>query len=1065
MKTPKKTIPLILMRNKYLLGISIGVILVAGISALFSMPRLEDPVITNRNPLITTIFPGASAQRVEALVTEKLEEAMKEVSEIKKIDSVSRAGISILQIELQDSVTSETNQKVFSLIRDKLDDAVSKLPPEVQNPVLDEKRGAVAYTLVVALSWQHDSPLRLGILGRLAEDLADQLRNLPGTEIVRLFGEPSEEITVSVKHDEMAALGLTPAIIAKTIASADAKVPAGVLRGDRSDAFIEVRGELDSLNRIRQIPLQEGPKGDLLKLGDVAQVARSWQDPPSAIAISDGHPAVLVAARVSKEIRGDQWAKKAAAVVESFAAETDPNIGITTVFDQMVYTQERLEALSFNLLLGAIVVVCVAFLIMGWRASLLVGVALPLVAAMTLVGISFFGGALHQMSIFGMIIALGLLIDNAIVVVDEIRKHLSSGRSPQQAVSAAVKHLSVPLVSSTLTTVLAFMPILLLPGNVGDFIGLIGGSVIIALISSLFMALTVIAALTGLLGTGANRNDKHRWWRDGLHSTKLTAIYRKILSRSFRRPWFSMVLVSLIPVAGFMLAPTLKSEFFPRTDRNMFEIQVWLPTDATITHTQRTASAIEALLLKRPDVSHVNWLIGGSFPSVYYNLIMDQDNAANYANAIVTATSFKAVKRMIPEIQAELDKTVPGAQIVINQFAQGPPSPADIELKLYGPDIQTLQNIGEQLRLIIAEHPEMLHTRVSMPRGEAKLWLNANENEVRMAGLSLTEISGQIQGSLEGGIGGTVLEDLEEMPVRIRWKDERRRQLNKVEGINFSSPDLSDNWIPLAAIGSFELRPELGGISRSNGVRVNTISGYVSNDALPLEVNKNILARVEESGIYLPAGYRIEVGGYSENQSEAVGKLTLYLPILLTIMAGTVILSFKSFRIAIIIGLIAVLAVGLGLLSTRLANFPLSFNSLLGIAGLIGLALNDSIVVLAAIRASRAAKSGTPTAMADVVVGCSRHLISTTLTTIGGFLPLLLFVGGDFWPPLAIVLSGGVGGSTLLAMVFVPSAYRIFMGLKGSFQKPFAQSEASVIPIAVNTEESEVGGVCVRCGY
>lgn len=1023
MKRNHNSVETLLMRNRYLLFLSVAVILVAGMAAFNSMPRLEDPVITYRNPLVITSYPGATAERVEALVTEKIEEALQEVAEIKEITSTSRAGVSIVAIELKDSVTADNNKEVFSLIRDRLADARRAFPEQVRAPFFDDKRGAVAYTLVVGLTWDHTTEPAMGILNRLAEELADRLRNITGTELVRIFGEPEEEISVQVDPGELSALGLNPSSVAARIAAADAKVPAGFFRGNQTDLPLEVSGELDSLERVRSVPLREGSQGSLIRIGDIAVVSRNWKNPPSEIALSNGSRSVFVAARVLEDRRVDQWSHEASAAVDEFTSKTGAGISVETVFDQTGYTRARLEELALNLVLGALVVVAVIFIFMGWRAALLVGSALPLVAAMTLFGVSLIGGALHQMSIFGMIIALGLLIDNAIVMVDEIRKHMVEGMTAPKAVTSAIRHLFVPLLSSTLTTVLAFMPILLLPGNVGDFIGLIGGSVVIALISSFLVAVTLIPALTGLFGRIKPAGGRSAWWRNGLQSTRIPEQFAGALSRGLKRPLMLIVISVALPLLGFGLATTLKSEFFPRTDRNMFEIRFWLPTESSINRTHQTALEIEKSLAEYQQIQKVHWLIGGSFPSVYYNRIMDQDGASHFGHAIITAADSRDVRQLIPRIQDRLDRHFPEAQVVVAQFAQGPPSDADIELRIFGPSITTLQDLGEKIRLQMAEHSDVLHTQVSMPRGEPKLWLNANENEARLAGITLTDLSRQLQGSLEGFTGGSVVEDLEEMPVRIRYADTRRQNLDLIGSTNFVSQAAPQEWIPLGAIGQLELRPELGGITRRNGLRSNTVSGYVRNEALPLEVTRELLARLETVGLELPAGYRLEVGGYSENQSEAIGNLTLYLPVLLTLIGATIVLSIKSVALAFLLGAVAILSAGYGLLATWVAGFPVSFNSVLGIAGLIGLAFNSSIVVLAAIRANPAARSGKITAIVEEVMGTMRHLISTTLTTIGGFLPLLVFVGGDFWPPLAIVLAGGAAGSTLLAVIFVPAAY------------------------------------------
>ncbi|MGL1931538.1 MAG: efflux RND transporter permease subunit [Desulfotalea sp.] len=1027
MTEPKKRgLSTYMMDNPHLLVLTIIIILVGGISAINSMPRLEDPVITTRNATIITLVPGASAERVEAQVTEKIENELQEIAEIKTIESTSKAGISTVAIELADYITRENNQEVFSRVRDKLDDAARTFPPDAFEPVFDSKRGSSAFSLITALSWDGNEAIPLALIKRHAETLADRLRNIPGTELVRMYGEPEEQILVEINPVQMIDLGLTIDVIAESLRNADVKVPAGALNGNRSDFLVEVTGELDSVARIGRVPVATGPFGTIVTLGDLAVIRRTVAEPSGEIARSSQKRCIFVAARVREDKRVDQWSSLASATVEEFSASIDQTINVHNIFVQDKYISARLIELGSNLLLGGGIIFLVILFFMGWRASLIVGSALPLSASLTLFIIAMLGGKLHQMSIFGMIISLGLLIDNAIVITEEVRKNLYSGHSGRAAVTRALSHLFLPLLASTLTTILAFAPILLLPGDIGDFIGSIGGSVIIALVSSFFIAMIIIASLTGLFGAPSNFDRRLPCWlQNGIQAGGLSRFFRKFLSAAFGRPVLTLLVAVLIPIAGFGAATILEVQFFPRTDRNMFELKLWLPTSTSINHTASIAKEIEADLLQKEGITNIHWLHGESFPSVYYNLVMNQDGSSHYAQAIIETLDFHTVKRLISQIQEQLDLNYPEAQVVVRQFGQGPPSEGDVEFRVVGTNIRELQNIGEQIRLIIAEHPSILHTQVTMPRGEAKIYFVASEEETNLAGLRLADLARQLQGNLQGVIGGSVLEDVEELPVLLRFGDMKRKDFGDLRDTRFTSPSQPQSWIPLSSLGELKLGATSGGITKRDGERTNIIRGFTRNDALPIEVTRFVMDELEKRQFSLPNGYRLQVGGEQESQQDAIGNLLLYLPVLLLLTVAILILSFRRVMIAVILGLVAFLSVGVGLLATWVGGLPLSFNTILGSLGLVGLAFNSSIVVLASILADKAALGGDPEALAEQVLGSARHLISTTLTTIGSFLPLLIFVGGEFWPPLAIVLAGGVGGSTLLAMVFTPAAYRL----------------------------------------
>lgn len=1016
----------VFFRNGHLLWITVIVLLVAGISALRALPRLEDPRMANRNPIVVAPFPGASPERVEALLTEKLEEALQEVPEIKELESQSRAGVATIAIELVDEVDDSTNDAVFSEIRDRL--STVKLPIGADAPIFDDQRGAVAFTFIQAFVWTSDTPPQLGILRRHAKDLADRLRTLPGTELVRLYGVSKEELTVLVDRTKLATLGLSPSDVAQAIADADTKKPAGQVRGVGADIPLEVRGQVDTVSRMQTIPVRSGNGGSVVRVSDVAEVQRRWESPVTEIALADQRRAIFVAARVKPGQRVDRWADSARGIADDCRGEVGGGVSLVTTFDQSRYTEERLGSLAGNLLAGAVVIMSVVLVIMGWRSALLVGSALPLVSGATLFLLLVSGGSLHQMSVFGMIIALGLLIDNAIVVVDEVRKSRLRGNGRSDAVRETLRHLAAPLLASTLTTIFAFAPIVLLPGNIGDFVGAIGTSVILAVGCSLIVALTVIAALAGRYGPASLDPRGRRWWRDGVNPGPAAPIYRQVLLRSLRYPLLAMSLAALPAAAGFLLFGQLGNQFFPRVDRNMFQAELWLPPESSIANTRHVAAQVETKLREEQEVRGVHWLIGGSAPSVYYNLVMNQDQAAHYAQAVITTDSASSVKPLLRRLQPKLDREFPQAQIVVTQFAQGPPVEAPVQFRLYGPSVQELQRLGDRLRLALQRHEQVLHTQVTMPRGKPKLWVDINQDAARLAGLSLSEVAGQLEGSFQGAVGGSLLEETEELDVRVRMPDVLRSSFEAV----LSTPlvrSAAGGWVPLASLGDLKLLPEIGGIGRKDGQRCNTIKGYVTNDALPIEITEQVLRRVKADGLVLPPGYRLELGGDAEAEDAAVASLAKYLPLLATLTAATLVLVFRSVALSLLLGTVAGLSIGLGLMSTWLFGFPFSFNTILGSLGLIGVALNDSIVVLAAIRGNTLARNGDLEAIVDEVSGCTRHILSTTLTTAGGFVPLIL-AGGDFWPPLAVVIAGGVLGATLIALGYVPAGYVLHLRLK-----------------------------------
>ena len=1022
----KSTWPGVFAADNYLVGLTILIILVAGLSALFTLPRIEDPRITTRNAIVTTTLPGASAERIEAEVTKPLEDRIREISEVKRIESTSRANISVITLELQDNVTKQTNEQVFSKIRDKLSEAQVDLPVATSKPSLDDKRGAVAYTLITAVQWQGKDTVKLGMMNRVAEELADRLRNIDGTEFVRNFGAPEEEITVILDMQKVSQLGLNVEQIAQLVNAADSKVVAGVVRDARHDIQIEVSGEFETTRRIMEIPILNSDNNAVVKLEDIATIERGWQQPEIEIALLNGHRAIFVSARMNNDMQIGTWAKAAKHQVNNYAESLDPRIQLEITYDESLYTTERLSSLGNNLLLGAMVVMAVVMLFMGWRSAIVIGAALPLSMGLSIFSLGLFGEQLHQMSIFGLIVAIGLLIDNAIVMTEEIRKNIRKGNSAADAINQSIRHLSVPLFASTFTTILGFMPVFLLQGNVGDFVSPIAISVVLALIASFFVALFIIPALTirfarpeSQVGSG--------WWQEGIKPQWAINAYQQFMQRAIQMPILTMSIVMLMAFTGLYLASKLGNEFFPTADRDQFQVEVWMPGDASIDNTVSVAESINRFIESKKGVEKITWLIGGSTPPVYYNAIQTQDRNPAYAQGIVYAKTTTRAVALIKQLQQELDQQFPQAQIVVSPFGQGPPIEAPIGFRIAGPDIAKLKGWGDELRRIMQTVPHVTHSQGTMTGGKPKLWFNADETRVRQAGLSLQELAAQLQYSLEGVVGGSILEDLEELPVRLRTDQTTRASLDEISSLSVVSPSVSGKakWIPLESLGEFEIRPEQASITRRNGERVNYIYGYIEPGHLPIDIVSAIKQRMQQEGFTVPAPYRLEVAGDSEEQQRAVGQLLTYLPVLLTLMITTIILSFKSLGLSLVIGMVAIQSVCFGMLSLWLGRYNLGFNPLIGTAGLIGVAINGTIVVLAALKSDLAASSGDLERIVQVTIESGRHIISTTVTTVGGFIPLLVFAEGQFWPPLAVVIAGGVGFSIVLSMVFTPSAFAL----------------------------------------
>ncbi|MEM9300971.1 MAG: efflux RND transporter permease subunit [Pseudomonadota bacterium] len=1032
------------LRNGRFLALSIVLLIVAGLSALATLPRTEDPRVLNRVALILTPFPGATAERVEALVSEPIESEMRRIPEVKMTSSTSRPGLSVVRVELKDSVTS--TEELWSEARDNLADIVPELPAGALEPTMDDDRG-YAYTTLVALTWNGPGELDLGVLNRYARELQTRARGVAGTDLVEIYGGVEEEILVEIDPDRLTSLGLSVDDVASALRRADAKVAAGELNNDRSRLQIEVAGELDSLERIRSVPVFVDPLGETVTVGDLAAVDNAFADPPDDIAIIDGARGMVVAIRMLPDLRIDAWTARIETMLAEFEGITSSNIGMETIFDQNGYTNDRLGGLAMNVLVGFLIILAVLFVTLGVRAAVIVALALPLTALFTLACMKYFGLPIHQMSVTGLVVALGIMVDNAIVMVDTIQQRRQEGHRPLRAVVESISHLWLPLLGSTLTTILAFAPIALMPGPAGEFVGGIALSVMFSLVGSYLISHTIIAGLGARFMRPCRAADRTAFGQ-GIQVEWLSSRFRKVLRRALDRPLTTMAIVLMFPLAGFFAAGQMTEQFFPPSDRDMFTVEVRLPPQTSIRGTEQVIAEIRKRLAGEETLVTQHWFAGRNAPSFYYNMMQRNDGAANFAQGMIKVTDFRAANQLIPVLQRDLDRSFPEAQILVRKLEQGPPFNAPVELRIYGPSLDRLAVLGDELRRIMSEVPDVVHTRATLEDARPKVFLRTREEVARQTGLELTDIASQLEATLDGRVGGSVLEGTEELPVRVRIAADARQTLADL-GSTYIAPRASSREVdfsgmPVAALVEADLRPARGAIPRRDGQRVNTIEGYLRADVLPATVLNRTIERLESDGFVLPAGYRLEIGGESSSRDDAVGNLLANVGVIATLLVLVVVLSFNSFRLSGIIFAVAIQAAGLGLLSVFTFGYPFGFTVIIGVLGLIGLAINAAIVILAELKTSRAAVNGDADAIVTGVMSCTRHITSTTITTLGGFMPLIL-EGGGFWPPFAVTIAGGTVLTTMVSFFFAPAAFR-WLATRRAFEAKIEETDVRLFP-------------------
>ena len=734
--------------------------------------------------------------------------------------------------------------------------------------------------------------------------------------------------------------------------------------------------------------------------------------------------------------RIDQWMTLLQAELDDIRSDLPSSLILTQVFDQSAYTEDRLAEVGLNMAIGVGLVLAVLFITLGVRAALIVGLVLPIVSLATLASMQFIGLPIHQMSVTGIIVALGLLVDAAIVMTDEIRQRLARGMPRLLAVGDGVRRLTAPLLASTITTALSFVPMILLPGPAGDFVGSIAIAVVLMLAWSLIVALTITPAIAGWFLSSSRPG--------GVPSGLLGRGFLATLVWSVKNPVKSVALALVLPIMGFVSFPTLTAQFFPGVDRDQFHIEVELQPGTSLDKTRAVATEIDAALRGTEGIEQVVWVVGESAPAFYYNIIGTRENEPAFAQALVTTRSPAATAELLSPLQATLNQDFPEARILVRGLVQGPPVDAPVEFRVVGPDLETLRSSGDEIREVLLGLNDVASVRADYEGGAPKLGISVDEDAARLVGLDLADVARQLEAALDGAPGGSVIESGEELPVRVRLPDAIRSDMSQIATLDIIAPG---GAVPLSVLADLRLVPSDAAIVRRDGERVNTVQAFTVPTALPEEVLAEARSALEAVGFALPAGYRLEIGGDSDARNDVITNLLAPIGLIVTLSIGAVALTFNSFRLTAVTFVVAGLAAGLSILALAVFGYPFGITAVIGVIGSIGVSINAAIIILTGLQNAPDAAAGKAEAMADVVMGSSRHITSTTLTTAGGFLPLILS-GGGFWPPFAMSIAGGVLLSTVVSFYFTPQMFALVRPRKRAHANVIHETPGDVVRLA-----------------
>ncbi|HLV77985.1 MAG TPA: efflux RND transporter permease subunit [Marinobacter sp.] len=986
-----------LLGYQRLLGMVVVMLCVTGIAAYSTMPRQEDPTFPYRVGMITVQYPGASAEAIERLVLRPLTDELRQVDELDWSEGTARTGVALARLRLNDDIYD--TDAAWDRVRQAMARAQQDFPDDVGLMTLDDRMIDIpAVVLAVAGS------ASVTDLSRAAERLKQNLLDIPGVSRIELEGDADEQITLALDDAALYRLGVAPRQVLTTLARRNQTTPGGFVVVEGKRLSVLPNTEFADIEAIRATPL-ELPDGSQVPLSAIAEVWRGPAEPRQPETWMDGERVVLVSVIMAEgstdALRfGERIRARLALISDDFAPYE-----IREMFFQPDNVAERLDELVWSLILSVLIIVAVLFVGMGIRMGLLVASILPLVSVISIGLYDLGGGVLHQIAVIGMVISLGILIDNAIVIVESLQGHLDAGLSRPEALSTAIRELAGPLGAATGTTLAAFMPMLMAKGGSADFTRGIPVMIMLTLSVSYLLAISVVPILASRL----LRRQKNA------HQDRLIGLARRLGNLVQRYPARLIALGALLVVASLALVPFMAQQFFPNADRPVVVLEVRLPEGTDQARTAEAAADLERVLRARAETQQVHRFVGFAGPAFYYNL-QKFPQAPNRARLVVRTPSLEDTVELIDWVRHELAPTLPELEISADTLGQGPPRTAPVEIRIYHPEDRTRARATEQIFAALRGVNGTVDVRHDLDIGVPSIAINVDDATAARYGLTRADVAQSLYGQSYGVVAERYRQEDDPIPIVLRSREGTALSLSRLLSVNTYN-DAGDA-IPLSALATVETTWEPAARYLRNGVRVNAVSANLEDGYSFSHALDGLFATLEAQP--LPAGTRIELGGDAEGSSEANTALLTAAPVGMLLLLFFLLLQFNSFRrVCIILLTVPLAAVGVipGLV---LSGSPFGFQSLLGVIALVAIVVNNAIVLLDVVDRELALGREITEAVRTAVVQRTRPILLTTATTVAGLLPLA-FSSSTLWPPMAWAIISGLLASTMLTLLVVPS--------------------------------------------
>ncbi|HEY4344798.1 MAG TPA: efflux RND transporter permease subunit [Parvibaculum sp.] len=997
------------VRNWQFTLVLFGLLAMMGLNTFQHIPRAEDPDFAAPFAVVTVIMPGADPADMEKLIVKPIEDAVNGLDDLDNIASRAEDGVASINVQFSWSVPDP--DKSYDDVVREVNALRASLPAGIQTIQVDKFRPSLTNTIQVALVSETASAREFE---DVAKDLRDAIDRAPGVRETRIWGLPPTEVRVAVNFGRLASLGIPVTAVANAIGAESSDIPGGPIQSGARQFNIKTTGGYKNLRQITDTVIGSYG-GRNVRVGDVADV--SWsQEEAGHLAWYNGKRAIFVTANQKENQNVFDMRNGVYKVLDDFETRLPKDIVLERGFDQSVAVGERLGHLyrDFAIAVGLVII---TLLPLGPRASLIVMVSIPLSLAIGLSLLDFAGFSLNQLSIAGFVLALGLLVDDSIVVVENIERHIREGKGRLEAAIAATSQISIAVVGCTAALLFAFLPLLSLPEGAGKFTRSLPVAVVFTIIASLFVSLTIIPFLSSRLLSDKTHPEGNIFLRivmGGIHR-----VYRPLLHKALAWPKTAVIGALAMCFASLLLMPVIGFSLFPAADSKQFLVQIEMPQGTGQDETEKALHYVEKVLRKHPEIRWLMSNLGHANPQIYYN-VRSMDTRANMAEVFTELDHYDEVDtpKLMDALRADFVK-YPGAQIILRIFQNGPPIEAPVAVRIVGPDLPVLKEISARVTRMIEDTPGIRDVTNPMRLDRTDLNLGINTEKAAMVGVAPGEIDRTVRLAIVGEAAGIYRESNgEQYNITVRLPLDSHHAVSDLGQIYV--PTTSGSSVPLGLLAAPHLELGPSRIERYNRERQVTITAYNKTGYNTAKLTDEIFQKLASEP--LPPGYRFSKGGEAEAASKSFAGLTNAILVAIFGILAVLILEFRSFRATLVVAGVIPLGIFGGIMALLFSGYTLSFTAVIGFVALIGIEIKNSILLVDFTNQLR--KAGVPLMDAIEQAGEIRFLpvLLTSATAVGGLLPLAVS-GSGLYSPLAWVIIGGLLSSTFLSRLITPAMY------------------------------------------